>query len=256
MGRWEDATLGERFGPLDLTISPELHDRWVRGARNERPEVRDVVEPSAAGNLSISVIGSRYPGPIIHTHQDLAFYGTVKVGDTVVGTGTLSLKETRRGKAYVAVDCDFTRRADGERVWWARMTCVWPEVHLGETPTVRSAPATAVAPDGVPTLRRDVTQDDMTLYSGPGNIHSDIGVARTVGLDATIAQGVTTLAYASELLTSIHGGAWLERGEIAAKFIAPVYAGDTVTVWVDREQVGAVNRTGALLMTATARLRS
>ena len=49
-------------------------------------------------------------------------------GEKVVATGTLSLKELRREKAYVAIDCDFMRGE--ERVWWARMTCIWPEVHL------------------------------------------------------------------------------------------------------------------------------
>jgi hypothetical protein len=52
----------------------------------------------------------------------------VPVGETLSGTGVLSLKEMRRDKAYVAIDCDFVLGDQG--VWWARMTCIWPEVHL------------------------------------------------------------------------------------------------------------------------------
>jgi hypothetical protein len=52
----------------------------------------------------------------------------VRVGEVVVGRGVLSMKETRRDKAYVAIDCSFTR--DDELVWEAVMTCIWPEVHL------------------------------------------------------------------------------------------------------------------------------
>ena len=88
----------------------------------------DVIDPTVAGNFAIGIIGSKYPGPIIHSHQDLKFFAPVRVGDVLTGTGTLSLKEMRRDKAYVAVDCDF-KRGD-ELVWWARMTCIWPEVHL------------------------------------------------------------------------------------------------------------------------------
>lgn len=107
-------------------------------------------------------------------------------------------------------------------------------------------------------LTKHVTQDDMTLYSGPGNIHSDLEVAERTGLDATIAQGVMTLAYASELMTKVCGPAWLERGEIAVKFTKPVFAGDTVTVRAveqgDGFEVSAENQDGDTLMVGEARL--
>ncbi len=108
-------------------------------------------------------------------------------------------------------------------------------------------------------LTKHVTQDDMTLYSGPGNIHSDIEVAKRTGLDAPIAQGMQTLAYASELLTRICGSEWLERGEISVKFIKPVYAEDDVTVTAtesaDGYEVEARNQHGETLMVGTASLR-
>ena len=79
-------------------------------------------------------------------------------------------------------------------------------------------------------LVKIVSQDDMSRYSGPGNIHSDIEVAKRTGLDAPIAQGMHTLAFASELMTIVCGDAWVSKGEIAVKFTKPVFAGDTVTV--------------------------
>lgn len=107
-------------------------------------------------------------------------------------------------------------------------------------------------------LVKHVTQNDMTLYSGPGNIHSDIEVAKRTGLDATIAQGMMTLAYASELMTRIYGAEWLERGEISVKFTKPVYAGDTVTVAAtesaDGYEIKAANQDGDTLMVGTARI--
>jgi acyl dehydratase len=106
---------------------------------------------------------------------------------------------------------------------------------------------------------KHVTQDDMTLYSGEGNIHSDIDVAKRTGLDATIAQGMMTLAYASELMTKVCGAQWLERGAIAVKFTKPVYAEDDVTVSAtesgDGYEVEARNQHGDVLMVGTALLR-
>jgi acyl dehydratase len=128
MGRWSDAFVGEEFGPQEFYLSEKLHRRYVDGTHNEQPAHEEFVDPSVAGNFAIYVLGARYPGPIIHTHQELRYFAPVRVGETVVGTGVLGLKEMRRDKAYVAIDCDFKR--DDELVWQARMTCIWPEVHL------------------------------------------------------------------------------------------------------------------------------
>jgi acyl dehydratase len=107
-------------------------------------------------------------------------------------------------------------------------------------------------------LTKHVTQDDMTLYSGPGNIHSDLEVAKRTGLDAPIAQGMMTLAYASELMTQICGPEWLARGEISVKFTKPVFAEDVVTVRAHAvaggHEIVAVNQDGETLMVGTARL--
>lgn len=109
-------------------------------------------------------------------------------------------------------------------------------------------------------LTKHVTQDDMTLYSGPGNIHSDLEVAKRTGLDATIAQGMMTLAYASELMTRVCGARWLENGEISVKFTKAVYAEDVVTVRAEPSDDGydvvATNQNGETLMVGTARLAS
>jgi hypothetical protein len=128
MGRWTDAYVGEGFGPQEFRLSEKLHRRYIDGTHNERPEHADVIDPSVAGNFAIYVLGARYPGPIIHSHQELRYFAPVRVGETVIASGVLSLKEMRRDKAYVAIDCDFER--DGNLVWQARMTCIWPEVHL------------------------------------------------------------------------------------------------------------------------------
>jgi hypothetical protein len=128
MGRWSDAHVGEEFGPVEYRLTERLHRRFVDGVGNELAEHDEFVDPTVAGNFAIYILGERYPGPIIHTHQEIKYLAPVKVGDTVIGTGVISLKEMRRDKAYVAIDCEFTK--EGESVWWTRMTCIWPEVHL------------------------------------------------------------------------------------------------------------------------------
>lgn len=127
--RWAEAAVGDELGPIEFPLIGELQERFTRGSRNELPVHREIVDPSIAGNLAIRLLGSRYPGSIIHSHQDLAFHAAVRVGETLIGTGRIVLKEMRRGKAYVACECEF-RRPAGDLAWWARLVCVWPEVHL------------------------------------------------------------------------------------------------------------------------------
>jgi len=128
MGRWTDAHVGEQFGPMEFALHEKLHRRYIDGVHNQAREHEKFVDPSIAGNFAIFVLGAKYPGPIIHSHQELRYFAPVPVGETVVATGVLSLKEMRRDKAYVAIDCDF--RVGDELVWQAKMTCIWPEVHL------------------------------------------------------------------------------------------------------------------------------
>jgi len=113
---------------MEFRLSDKLHRRYIDGVHNDAPEHEGFVDPSIAGNFAIFVLGSKYPGPIIHSHQELKYFAPVAVGETVVATGVLSMKEMRRDKAYVAIDCDF--KLGDDVVWWARMTCIWPEVHL------------------------------------------------------------------------------------------------------------------------------
>ncbi len=128
MGRWTDAHVGEEFGPMRFVVDDRLHDRYIGSVHNELGCHGEVVDPTVAGNFAIALLASRYPGPIIHTHQELEFFAPVRVGSEVFGSGVITLKEMRREKAYVAIDCDFL--VDGEKAWWARLTCIWPEVHL------------------------------------------------------------------------------------------------------------------------------
>lgn len=131
MGRWTDVVVGERIGPVPFVCDERFVSRFVRGAGNELEVHRELVDPTIAGNLAIFLlVHHRYPGPIIHSHQDLRFHAPVPVGETVLGTGEVTLKQMRRDKAYVAVDCLFRRASDDVLAWEARMTCVWPEVHL------------------------------------------------------------------------------------------------------------------------------
>jgi len=96
----------------------------------------------------------------------------------------------------------------------------------------------------LPTILRRVDQATIDAYaavSGDFNpIHVDPDYASGGPFGRTIAHGLMTLAYVSELLNEWTSGAFDCAGELDVTFIAPVYAGDEVCV--TGEIVEIVNR--------------
>ena len=81
---------------------------------------------------------------------------------------------------------------------------------------------------------KHITQENINLYaeaSGDFNpIHIDEPFAAKTPLGGTIAHGMLSLAYVSEMMTSAFGQNWLSEGKLRAKFKEPARPGDTLTI--------------------------
>ena len=81
---------------------------------------------------------------------------------------------------------------------------------------------------------KHITQENISLYaeaSGDFNpIHIDESFAAKTPLGGTIAHGMLSLAYVSEMMTSAFGQNWLSEGKLRAKFKEPARPGDTLTI--------------------------
>ena len=81
---------------------------------------------------------------------------------------------------------------------------------------------------------KHITQGNINLYaeaSGDFNpIHIDESFAAKTPLGGTIAHGMLSLAYVSEMMTSVFGQNWLSEGKLRAKFKEPARPGDTLTI--------------------------
>jgi len=81
---------------------------------------------------------------------------------------------------------------------------------------------------------KHVTQEKINLYaeaSGDFNpIHVDESFAARTPLGGTIAHGMLSLAYVSEMMTSVFGQSWLSGGKLRAKFKDSARPGDTLTI--------------------------
>ena len=81
---------------------------------------------------------------------------------------------------------------------------------------------------------KHITQENISLYaeaSGDFNpIHIDESFAAKTPIGGTIAHGMLSLAYVSEMMTSAFGQNWLSEGKLRAKFKEPARPGDTLTI--------------------------
>jgi acyl dehydratase len=84
----------------------------------------------------------------------------------------------------------------------------------------------------LPALTKELTQRRIDVYSGvkPRSIHTDEAWAHQKGFRTTLAQGMMSTAYVSEMMTQLLGAGFVKGGTLSMSFIKPVYAGDRLTV--------------------------
>ena len=84
----------------------------------------------------------------------------------------------------------------------------------------------------LPVLEKEPSQRRIDVYSGvrPRSIHTDEDWARQKGFRTTLAQGMMSTAYVSEMMTRLLGAGFVKGGTMSMAFIKPVYAGDRISV--------------------------
>jgi hypothetical protein len=91
--------------------------------------------------------------------------------------------------------------------------------------------------------------------NSPNLVH-DSEFARSVGFKGGLVPGVDVFAYLTQAPVSAWGSAWLGEGGLEARFIQPVYDGDSITIrasWSgSRMEIEAANADGTVCALATA----
>jgi acyl dehydratase len=86
-----------------------------------------------------------------------------------------------------------------------------------------------------PIVRR-LTQEKLTAYSEDSanalrgtSIHVQPEAAKKAGFETTVAQGLMSADYISEMTTSLLGKEWFENAKLSVAFLKPVLCGETLT---------------------------
>ena len=95
-------------------------------------------------------------------------------------------------------------------------------------------------------VTHEVTDDKMiefekVVWDRGRNSHSDINVAKADGIQRTIASGQNQMAFLHEMMERNFSDAWVYGGNISARYIHPVYAGDKLTANGLVTEIGVVD---------------
>jgi acyl dehydratase len=101
-------------------------------------------------------------------------------------------------------------------------------------PLVTAVDAGVVPGTGLTALRKEVTFEQMAVFSRIGefvrNIHNDLDKARETGLSVPILQGQQQVCYLAERAATAFGAAWFTGGWLKVKFLRPVSAFDMIEI--------------------------
>lgn len=247
----DPALIGHETQPERELISADDVRQFADAIADSSPMYRDENAAHAAGFTAIPapptfVTRFRVPfaeagldtehSQVLHGEQEYLYERPVGVGETLTVRHRIASIRQSRGMALMTIEqlCD---TSGGTRAVTGKATVIVRDITPGEAPA--SAPAAskpAKERDGepLPTLTKTVTQPQIDAYadaSGDHNpIHINPEVARSVGLDGTIAHGMLSMAFAGQMLTD-----WLATpgrgrlGRLRVRFQAMVRPGDTLT---------------------------
>ena len=251
----DPALVGHETQPESDTIRAEAVRQFAEAIGDDSAVYRAADAARAAGFATIPapptfVTRFRVPfaeagldtehSQVLHGEQEYVYERPVGVGETLVVRHRIASIRQARGMALMTIE-QLCETPDGARAITGKALVIVRDIAPGEAMTAGAAGASAAskpakAPEGepLPTLTKTVTQAQIDAYadvSGDHNpIHVNPDVARSVGLDGTIAHGMLSMAFAGQVLTD-----WLAAepgrgrlGRLRVRFQAMVRPGDTL----------------------------
>ena len=257
---WQNLTVGEEFGPLDIVISEQAVKSYMYAIDDYHPWYSQgsplggrIAPTTLLTRPLLDLVYLEYDATLlraVHVREELELFGPAKVGQRVTLRGRVTDKFVKRGEPYVVFAGEATDEA-GKTLIRVKATEMFPSdlqklvgrnganhnsrdvagAIAAGAPIAERGSHTAEIGSVIPPICKKITPEQMFVFSvGVPNIHTDRTIASQIGLPTPIAQGLMSTSYLSELLADFFGFGWFESGWTSHAFIRPVSAGDTITV--------------------------
>lgn len=265
---WQNIVVGETLGPMRVIVDEQLIANHVFAMADFGPWfTQEGVSPfgdrvAHAGALLpdlLRLLDTVYDPNLdlgLHLREQVWFLSPAYLGEEVELTGRIVDKYVNRGRGCFVTDAEARSVVDGRLLVRHRSI---EAAEIGDTTTLGGGSAQPSAtrrvggeyPSDVPTvvrLHRDLTvgapvaimektlsQAQMSVFSNVQEFwhttHTDLAVARSQGLDRTLAQGLMNACYLSEYATRFFGPTWFRTGELEVVFLNPMGAGDRLRIF-------------------------
>jgi acyl dehydratase len=174
----------------------------------------------------------------LHARQEWELFSPMRVGETVRSRSTVVERYRKRDRDYLVNEVVFTDVA-GRWLQRSRTHQSFLADAPGEEMVVdrgrekRPERRFAVGDfegEEIPSLRRTITETMCEAFSGPGrNYHTDREMARVLGFPDIVVQGMMSVCFLGDILTTRFGAGWHRGGKLDVRLVNVVWAGDTLT---------------------------
>jgi len=232
---------GQTYGPYKYPLKDRIA-RHLEAVENMHPWHHErspwgppVAPPAILGNAALRFIDSIAPVPpgTLHARQQIETISALRRDRKLIGYGQFLEKYERRGRRWFVFEARF-RDETGLMIGNSRVTMTFPQKEQGTGNREQGAAAPPTAE--LTPVTRTLAQEKMTAYSEDSanalrgqSIHVQPQAAGAAGFGATVAQGLMSADYISEMMTELLGKEWFAYAGLSLTFVRPVLCGDTLT---------------------------
>jgi acyl dehydratase len=239
-----DKYVGQYYGEQHVVITPEMvahyadavqdHNPWYFGDSPFGGPVAPALILHSEVYRSVDWYLSYFGN--LHARQEWELFSPIMVGDTVTTRRQIIDRYSRRDREYLVMEVgiygqdgrllnrgrthqSFVQATSGVIVDKEREKRADRTFTVGESPVLKEV----AGPD------KQVTHEMCMAFSGPNkNYHTDVEEARKLGFPDIVVQGMMSLCFISEMMTSTFGGGWFQGGRMNAALVNVLWGGETV----------------------------
>jgi len=250
---YDTIEVGKEFGPWKYPLKERIA-RHLEAVENAHPWHHErspwgppVAPPSILGNAALRFLDSIAPVPpgTLHAKHEIETAAALRLDRQPVGYGRFVDKYEKRARRWFVFETRW-RDETGLIIGKSTLTMAFPteqgtrnreQGEGSQTSEMGGQKSEVRERKGELTpIVRTLAQEWMTAYSEDSanalrgmSIHVQPDAAKKAGFETTVAQGLMSADYLSEMVTSLLGKEWFENAKLSLAFLRPVLCGETLT---------------------------